>query len=126
MHENQPTRAGFGLKKGKIMDQENCSLPVINNEPCHAAIRMQTCPGIAACGCVNTAGIKHLTLRYENEARLRVIRARAEERERRDAFPSHFVDQSDPVFSVVRSVDATLDTLRGLMKNVKKAGRRNS
>lgn len=99
---------------------KECTLPTINNEPCHRAIRAGTCLGLATGRCVNQGAIKHLTVQYENDARLQSIRIRAEEREARDPFPSHFVDQNDRVSVVPKSVEATLISVSLCMRRALK------
>ena len=90
----------------------SCSLPVINNEPCHRKIKGGECPGFAEGMCTNEAGIRLLRRRHENVVLEAWHFERAERREAKGCFPSHFVDQSDRVTpNVEKIVGATLTCL---------------
>lgn len=100
---------------------EACSLLTINNEPCHRAIRAGTCCGLAKGACTNLEGVRLLTARYEEKVRNLVTRRRAEGRESRDSFPSHFVDQNDlMVTDVHNTAEATLKAVASLMERVRR------
>ncbi len=100
---------------------EECSFNAINNEPCHRAIHGGVCPGITEGQCVNDTGIKLLVRRYEDQAVAAWSLACAKRREEKSRFPSHFVNQDDPVQP--KSIQTTLTHLSRLIKRVRRSSR---
>ncbi len=105
----------------------SCSLPVINNEPCHRKIRGGECPGATSGACINEVGIGLLRSRHEHRVLLTWHAQRAERREAKGCFPSHFVDQGDRVMpDVEKVVGATLQSLSLCIKRVVRAENRRA
>lgn len=98
-----------------------CSLPTINNEPCHRAIRNGECPGTSTGQCVNEEGIRILAKRHEKQAIVAWSLACAKKREEKSLFPSHFVDQGDR--EKPKDIQSTLTHLSRLIKRVRRSAR---
>ena len=126
MHENQSIRAGFHFNlQIKEESMNECSLTVINNEPCHRAIREGKCPGAAGGQCVNETAIILLVRRYEKQAVMAWSLACAKKREEKASFPSHFIDQNDLEKRTPKSIQTTLTHLSRLIKRVHRIAHRN-
>jgi len=104
---------------------EECSLSVINNEPCHRKIQEGKCPGAVGGQCVNEVGITVLVRKYEHQAVMAWSLACAKRREEKASFPSHFVDQNDREKQEPKSIQTTLTHLSRLIKRVRRADPRS-